>query len=125
MGEFKATSSVIVRDYSGAPIIMTSGAGLNVTQNGNTLRIGSVALTDASGGTSLGSGVIRYGIQIKSVSGTVCWIGGSGTGLAPFSGTGYPLFSGQSMILNVNNVSNLRGVGPLSGIVVNWIGMDV
>lgn len=173
---FKPTSTVVVRDFSGNAITVTSGAGLHVivtsgtitsvanvsgnvvvtsisgnvvntsgqsvalfsgsnvvqlasgtnnfTNTGLTVRIGTVALTDASGGTSIGSGIVPFGVNVTNFSGTVAWIGGSGTGLAPFSGTGTPLFSGQTREFKVGNVNSLRGVGPASGIVIMWAGID-
>ena len=90
---------------------------------GSTIRIGSVALTDASGGTLIGSGSTAFGVKLTNVSGTISWVGGTSTN-APFSGTGYPLQSGQSVEFNVSNLNSLRGVGAASGIVINYTGID-
>ena len=123
--EFKPSNKIALFDQSGNAAVIVSGIGQSVTivsgfnntiSVGSTVRIGTIALTNSSGGTSIGSGITPFGVRLTSFSGTVAWIGGSGTGLEPFSGTGEPLFSGQSKEFKVRNVNSLRGVGAASGI---------
>lgn len=107
----------------------------DVTQGGTTIRTrisGYLAVTDVSGGATLGSGVVVHGVKIRNISllqgGTisgVVWIGGSGTNLAPFSGHGYPLFPGETLDLTqVNNLLQVRAVAALSGVFIACYGVD-
>ncbi len=181
---FKPTSTVVVRDFSGNAITVTSGAGLHVivtsgtitsvanvsgnvvvtsisgnvintsgqsvslfsgsnavtlasgfntvTQGGLVVRIvAPTVVTGLSGGISLGSGVTPHGIKIKNVQliegatiSGVLYVGGSGTGLAPFSGGGYPLMPGGELEIKVQNFNSVRVSAGLSGASVAAIGLD-
>lgn len=118
--EFKPSNSIALFDVSGNAAIITSGVGLNTTIGGTTIRAGATAANSASGGVELGSGAVVYGVDVKTVSGVVVWVGG-----APFSGNGYPLYSGQTFKINVRNLNQIRIVGAASGTIVNYIGVDV
>ena len=117
--------------------VASQGAGLNrlfvdTTEGGVTVRPNTpVAVISNSGGSSLGSGHTPYGIKIKhltsgegnAISGMV-WVGGSGTGLAPFSGTGYPLSLGETLELKAHNFNSVRIVAAVSGSLISAIGVS-
>lgn len=108
---------------------------VDTTEGGRTIRTrisGYLAVTDVSGGASLGSGVVVHGIKIRNISllqgGTisgVIWVGGSGTNLAPFSGHGYPIFPGEELSLTrIQNLLDVRVISALSGVFVATYGVD-
>lgn len=120
--------------------VASQNAGINrllvdITEGGRTVRTrisGYLPVTDVSGGASLGSGVVAYGIKIRNIALTqggtisgVVWVGGSGTNLAPFSGHGYPIFPGETLdITRVQNLLDVRVVSALSGVFVACYGID-
>ena len=104
---------------------------VDATEAGASVRINTpLPAISNSGGNSLGSGVTVYGMKIKHltsgegnpISGMV-WVGGSGTGLAPFSGNGYPLSMGETLDLKTTNFNSVRVVAAVSGSLISAIGV--
>ena len=132
-GEVVNTSGQSVALFSGSNIVQLASGFNTTTQGGLTLRkVDPTVVTGLSGGVSLGSGVTPHGIRVKNIllsegatiSG-VLFVGGSGTGLAPFSGAGYPLQPGDSIELKVQNFNSIRVSAGLSGASVSAIGIDI
>lgn len=102
----------------------------DTTEGGTTFRTrisGYLPVTDASGGASVGSGVCAYGVNLRNISGSVngiIWVGGSGIGLAPFSGHGRPLLTDDETTIRVNNFLQLRAVANISGVLLAATGVD-
>lgn len=127
-GPISVTSGTGVR-ISGETVVTTI-SGQTVAEAGSIFRTrisGYLPVTDASGGASVGSGVVGQGVMLRNMSGTVngiIWVGGSGTNLAPFSGHGYPLLTDDQITLKVSNFLQLRVVANLSGVFLAATGVD-
>lgn len=128
---FKPTSSVVVRDYSGNSIVITSGTGLQIAQVGSTLKTGAfVIATSGSGGVALttSGGELPFGLTLNNVSNYVATTSGSriyvgSSGNPPYVSGGYLLGPGNEIKLSVNNPDCIRVYGSQSGATVSWIGV--
>lgn len=130
MGEFKPTNSVIIKDFSGNPITVTSGVGLATVST--TPNVVSVFLQcgSGSGGVALTANTssMPYGIIVKNV-GHVMGISGlvhvGTSGSPPYISGGYILATSESVTLNASRPDFIRVYGTKSGIGVSWLGFTV
>lgn len=114
-------------------VVSTSGRGLLTTNAVRTTFFAYQTLqcTSASGGEQLLSGDSQI-VSIRNIgqSGSIMFLGSSGTNRAPyvlteFSGWGWQLKDGDSMTVNIKNPNLLRVVSltsgqPISYAISNW-----
>ena len=118
-----ASSGVGISHFSGALNVNISGGSISANVSGNVVGAwpatdavftsSPVLVTAASGGATIGSGVI-ISILLTNASGNAdIYIGTSGS--KPFSGFGYPLAAGASMSFDFDNLFKIYAVAITSG----------
>lgn len=107
-------------------VVQSQGSTL-VRSSGATFAVADFLYTAASGGAQLSSGLCaevfirNRGNQLIGQSCLAVYIGGSGAGISPASGMGYPLFSGETLTLHVQNLNQVNVVAMSSGAALSYI----
>ena len=117
----KVSGETVIAKISGETVSIASGSVVQISGNVVTLSVPTtvrtqamLAVTGASGGAALGSGVTNA-VVVKAFylnSGNV-WVGGSS--YTPYSGYGLILGSGESVALDVNNFNAIYVFAEISG----------
>ena len=126
-----AASGVGISHFSGALNVNISGGTISANVSGNVVGAwpatdaiftsSPVLVTAASGGATIGSGVI-ISLLLTNASGNAdIYIGTSGS--KPFSGFGYPLAAGASMSFDFDNLFKIYAVAITSGQKLGYFGL--
>lgn len=103
-------------------IMMGTQAKLYTTPFGTL----SGQITFVSGGVALSSGqvaevILRNRGMGAIGSGNIFYVGTSGTNTAPASGFGFPILSGETITLHVDNLNKINVWSATSGSILTWM----
>jgi len=127
----KISGETVIGKVSGETLIArVSGETITAKVSGETVSVGpgpSISalmrqVSSSSGGVVLHSGAI-LSVTVKNLAGQAdMYIGGANT--RPYSGSGFCLYSGEGVTMDVDGLDDVYVFACTSGQRVSWIALD-
>jgi hypothetical protein len=103
---------------------MISGQAIQIPSPTVILTDNILAVTSASGGVPLSSGLVVSLVMTASNFNTgIIYVGGSGGTFFPYPGHGYELSPGKSLSMDMNNMATPHLCAVISGDIVSFLGI--